>query len=148
MNANRRELHISSEARNLSDVRQTLGDLLAGTPFEGQLQNKLILAVDEALANVVEHAYSGDPGDIQIVFEIEPGNFRVTIRDNGHQFNPMDRINRPLDIQQAIQLGQKGGFGMFLMRQIMDEVHYTSGATDATNELVMIKRAPAASESP
>lgn len=135
----RREMTIPNETKHLAIVRQTVMEVLELTPLDPKTRNKIVVAVDEALANVVEHAYQGGQGPIELVFAVDPERLQVMIRDNGVRFDPGDGgIKSSIDIHQHIRLGLKGGLGMFLMRQIMDEVQYLHD-TPWTNELVMIK---------
>ena len=136
----RRELSIPNETKHLATVRQTVMEVLELSPFDVKTRNKIVVAVDEALANVVEHAYQGKPGVIDLVFAIDEDRLLVMIRDNGVRFDPGEGgLKSSIDIQTHIRLGLKGGLGMFLMRQIMDEVAYRH-ETPWTNELVMIKK--------
>jgi anti-sigma regulatory factor (Ser/Thr protein kinase) len=143
----KRELTITNETRNLSLVRTTVSEVLDASPFDQNMRNKIIVAVDEALANVVEHAYEGSVGDIVVSLELTTEQLRVLICDNGVQFNPGERLNSTIDIHDHIRKGLKGGLGLFLMRQIMDEVRFAQDS-EWVNELVMIKNLPSADETP
>jgi anti-sigma regulatory factor (Ser/Thr protein kinase) len=140
-----RTLRITNETKNLSLVRQAVSEVLARTPFAQKERNSIILAVDEAVANVVEHAYQGNRGEIDLVFELDGVRLEITIRDNGVKFDP-GHVPAP-DIHEYIRTGKKGGFGMVLMRKIMDEVRY-SRDTNYMNELVMVKFYPTSGEAP
>lgn len=137
----KKDLRITNETKNLSLVRQVVGEILERTPFGKDDKAKIILAVDEAVANVVEHAYQGEKGEIDIQFILDDERIEITIRDNGRKFNP-ELIPTP-DIHKHIKDGLKGGLGMFLMRKIMDEVRYSLDST-YVNELVMVKFCPSA----
>lgn len=137
----RRTLSITNDARHLSQVRGAVFELLEGSVFDSTTRHKIVVAVDEALANVVEHAYREAEGAIVLEFELTPEHLRVAIKDNGVKFDPGERVSTPEDIQRSIKLGLKGGYGLFLMRQIMDEVRF-SAESDHVNELVMVKRVP------
>ncbi|MEZ6184197.1 MAG: ATP-binding protein [Planctomycetota bacterium] len=138
----RRSVSIPNDSSHLSAVRGVVIELLDDSSFDPTWRNKIVVAVDEALANVVEHAYDGDQGEIQIEFELDPDRIQVVIRDHGVKFEPGDRLSSEVDIHEHIRKGLKGGLGMFLMRQIMDEVKFTQDAQHCVNELVMIKRLP------
>src|SRR5437879_2134769 len=84
----RKDLKITNETKNLSLVRQVVGEILEMTPFGKDDKAKIILAVDEAVANVVEHAYAGTHGEIEIHFVVDSDRIEITIRDNGKKFNP------------------------------------------------------------
>lgn len=139
-----RSLTISNDSSNLSTVRQVVGEVLAQSTFPQDVSNKIIVAVDEGLANVVEHAYQGGKGDITIVLNLDAVDFKVAIRDNGVRFEPGEKLSDAVDIHRHISLGLKGGLGLFLMRRIMDDVYYNHDGSDFVNELVMVKKVPAA----
>ena len=133
------DMRITNESKNLSLVRQKIGEILDKTTFTREDKNKIILAVDEAVANVVEHAYGAGRGEIDLVFDVDRERLQITIRDNGTKFNPQE-VATP-DIHKYIKDGRKGGLGMFIMRKIMDEVRYSLDST-YVNELVMVKFFP------
>lgn len=134
---------ITNESRNLSEVRRVVAEMLEPSTFDRKQTNEIILAVDEGLANVVEHAYQGGVGEIKLLFGLDPETFRVHIRDNGVRFEPGE-LRSQVDIHDHIKRGLKGGLGLFLMKRIMDDVYYTHDGPDYVNELVMVKKLPPA----
>jgi anti-sigma regulatory factor (Ser/Thr protein kinase) len=103
-------------------------------PALGQIQ----LAVDEACANVVDHAYAGmEPGDMEVTCCLDEQDFVIRIRDWGKSFDP-DKVPVP-DVNAPLEERTLGGLGLFLMRQVMDEVQFTFDSEQG-NELLMIKR--------
>ena len=77
----------------------------------------LELALTEALANVIHHAYGGDPTQrIDLELQVGPSRTTVTITDSGAPFDPHDYEPAPLDTLRS------GGYGVHLMREVMDEV--------------------------
>ncbi len=78
------------------------------------------LAVHEACTNIVEHAYAGVTGRIEIIFTLleEPRRFVIELRDRGQSFNLADAAAPDLDQPQT------SGYGLFLVHQLMDEVAY------------------------
>ena len=100
-------------------------------------ENKIILAVDEAVTNVIEHGYDEqNDGSIEIDVVSAPAAFKITIRDTGKIFNPTSTPS--LNVQDHVKMGRKKGLGIFLMRQIMDEVKYTF-RDGVKNELILVK---------
>lgn len=120
----RETLVITSETENLSRVREFLGALVRRSGLTDRDLNKIVLAVDEATANIIRHAYNGQPGR-EIRFEVgsDGERFEVVIIDKGKGFDP-ERIRDP-NMAEHMRQGKKSGLGIFLMRQIMDEVNYT-----------------------
>jgi anti-sigma regulatory factor (Ser/Thr protein kinase) len=95
------------------------------------------LAVDEACANIVQHAYQGmEQGDIEISCYQEERNFVIRIRDWGQGFEP-EAVPDP-DVEAPLEDRSLGGLGLFLIRQFMDEVQFTFNPVEG-NELVMVK---------
>ncbi|MDF1666840.1 MAG: ATP-binding protein [Planctomycetota bacterium] len=132
-------LRIINETKNLSLVRKSLSKFIEESPFPRDSRNRIILAVDEAIANVVEHAYGSEKGLIQITLTLDDEKLTVGVCDHGSDFKP--NVKEDPDINVHIRLGLKGGLGMFLMRRVMDEVSY-SATPQYQNQLSMIKFLP------
>lgn len=100
--------------------------------------HQIQVAVDEACANVVGHAYTGmEPGDMEISCYVDEETLVVRVRDWGQSFDP-DGITFP-DVSAPLEQRDLGGLGMFLIHQFMDEVEYTFDP-ELGNELIMRKR--------
>ena len=81
------------------------------------------LAVDEACSNIIEHAYTGeDQGNIEIECVLSEEGLEIIIQDYGKSFNP-DEVLEPKTSGPLEELGSRGA-GLFLMRKMMDEVHF------------------------
>jgi len=133
-----RELVASNDTRYLVRIREVVRETAQQAPFDERDVNRIVLAVDEAVSNIIEHAYDepGQQGDIRVVLDADYNRFEVVIIDTGRQFDPA-QIDVP-DIAEHIRRGKKKGLGIFLMRQIMDEVKYTF-VHGVRNELRMVK---------
>ncbi len=128
---------ISNDTKFLSVVREFIARQAALGQVPVEDENKVILAVDEAVANIIEHAYEDQRvGTIEIETFITEGRFKVCIKDSGKKFRP-DSIETP-DMLDHVKAGKRKGLGIFLMRQIMDEVRYIF-KEGLENELVLVK---------
>ncbi len=95
------------------------------------------MSVDEACSNIIEHAYGGEgKGDIHLRCELLDAGLRVTIVDFGRPFNPQ-LVEAP-NLRAPLEEWGAGGLGLFLMRQLMDEVSFSF--KPGRNELVMLKK--------
>lgn len=105
----------------------------AGTIYE------IMLAADEACANLIEHGYAGlTPAAINLCIEISPEQVVVEISDRGHHFPP---VEPPAPDPEAMLASDKeGGLGIYLMYQSMDEISYRSQG--GLNTLRMVKYLP------
>lgn len=137
MSANSEVLRITNDTKNLMKVREFMSRMIRSSALPPNEENKVILAVDEAVSNIVEHGYEAKiEGYIDITVEITDEQFMIRIVDTGKNFDP-ERIRDP-NILEHVRAGKRKGLGIFLMRQIMDEVRYVF-KEGVHNELVLIK---------
>jgi len=82
---------------------------------------QLELAVSEAVANIMRHAYEGRPDQpIQLSAQIFTDRIVFQIRHRGTSFDP-NVVPVPM-----FDGSKEGGFGLFIIAQSFDEVSYTS----------------------
>jgi anti-sigma regulatory factor (Ser/Thr protein kinase) len=106
----------------------------AGIPPDRQFD--IVLAVEEAASNVIEHAYKGRGGRLTVTFAAHGHDLHITLHDQGRPFDPA-AVERP-DMSTPLEDRPVGGLGMHLMHQLMDEIRYTFAPQG--NTLLMIKR--------
>jgi len=87
-----------------------------------ELAYHLELAVIEACLNIIRYAYTDRKDEIRLAAWLEAGRIYFEIRDTGHPFDP--RHVEPPDLDRYIREGVKGGFGVFLMRRLMEGFDY------------------------
>ncbi len=122
----------------LDEIREFVGSIAHEYGFSDKAVYNIQLAADEAASNIIEHAYDGiADGMLAISCGVETGVLTVVLIDHGKPFDPSE-VPLP-DIQADLGDRKIGGLGIFLMRKLMDEVHYTSDANTG-NILKMIKR--------
>lgn len=134
---------IPNDLKYLFSVREFMTLTMQKANFPPPLVGKVVLAVDEAVSNIIEHGYGPEEiGAITIEATCSPRRIQVVIRDDAKLFNPetVDLI----DLKQHFQKGSKRGLGIFLMRQIMDEVKYRF--KEGKNELTLVKFAQESGE--
>lgn len=87
------------------------------------------MAVVEACINALEHSHAAD-GAIYVTFEVigdkDPEKLRITVRDSGVGFSP-DEIEEPA-ISAKLKAQRKRGWGLKIIRGLMDEVEIHSGS--------------------
>jgi anti-anti-sigma factor len=104
-----------------------------GVPVD--VVNDVELAVDEAVTNVVEHAYQYDSRrTYSLELLMEKGLLRTLIRDSGEAFEP--KALPPVDLEQHVAERRTGGLGVHLMNQLMDKVERRRENNENVLELV------------
>ena len=83
-------MRIQAKPENVAVVRRTLGGLADRMPINEDVLTNMQVAVSEACANVVVHAYESDgqPGDIELEIKRAPEAVTVVVRDEGAGFRP------------------------------------------------------------
>ncbi len=129
----RSELRIESRVEEVSRARRWLVEHALAAGFPEEETRRLGLAISEACTNVIEHAYGGRAGyAIDLELDADAERLVVRIRDTGRPFDPSSY--RPPDLSRA----HESGYGVHLMRSIMDEVHYAPSPEGGTT-LTMVR---------
>ena len=105
--------------------------------METGLANKIKLAVEEAVTNVIDYAYpNGTEGNINITIEADESRVRFILSDSGAEFDPtgVSKADTTLTVDER----PIGGLGVFLVRNLMDSINYER--VDGKNVLRMEKR--------
>src|SRR5580704_17095272 len=83
------QLHVPSSTENLSMIRDFVGNIGERAGMSQPDQLKLELAVDEACANVIEHAYGSDmTREVTIKASLDADTLQIDIIDTGKGFDP------------------------------------------------------------
>lgn len=95
------------------------------------------LACEEVIVNIQHYAYTNDMnGYIVIGICSDANELHIEIRDGGKPFNPLERDNPDTGLDPTER--EIGGLGIFLVRQVMNEVRYTFH--EGENRLLLIKK--------
>jgi serine/threonine-protein kinase RsbW len=128
-------LKIVSDPANLASVRQAIEGLCAGGGFDVKCCEEVGLCVNEALANVIRHAYKGATDrPIEVSAEVLDGSLFISIRDWGNGVNPQDL---PLPPPNPLR---PGGLGLICLKQMMDDVTFTPQRDGMLLEMARTKR--------
>ena len=127
---------IPSATRYLARVRRFVDKQATAAGLSERAVDEVRLAVDEACANAIEHAYGGrETGQVEVATEREPGRFTVIIRHTGVPFDPAKY--HPPDLDRAMHERWKGGFGVALMHRLVDTVEFRQRG--GTSEVCLVK---------
>lgn len=130
-------LHVPSSTANLALIREFVSSVATQAGLDAQEVGKLELAVDEACANVIEHAYGHDATkEVTVRAIVDDEDLRIEVVDTGRGFDPTAVPQQ--DLQSLIAARKSGGLGLRVIKSLMDEVHYEI-VPGTKNELHMIK---------
>ncbi|HBY59040.1 MAG TPA: ATP-binding protein [Solibacterales bacterium] len=131
-------LHVPSSTENLAMIRDFVSSVGSQAGLAESDRSKVELAVDEACANVIEHAYGKDvTKDVIVRATIETDQITIEVIDTGKGFDPGGVEQKDLD--RLVRERRSGGLGMRMMKALMDEVVYQI-VPGEKNELRMVKR--------
>ena len=85
---------------------------------------KLALALEEAVANVIHYAFGDIPPPHRVSIELAIDSHGITaeVIDNGRAFDPCTALEPDRDL--PLEERRPGGFGIHLIRKMMDDVDY------------------------
>lgn len=123
-----------SEISKLAIFIEELGEELGLTP---DLVFNLNLVLEEAVSNVILYAYpKEEQQELSLSASISNNNLVFVLTDSGKEFDPTQAPDA--DITLSAEERQIGGLGIFLIRQIMNQVEYQR--IDGKNVLTLGKQ--------
>ncbi len=116
-------LQLPADPNALARVRRVIRRWLRARGAEDSAVTEVTLAVNEACANAIEHAYSPAPASFELSASATDDRLTISVRDGGHWRPPR---------------GDERGRGLTIIDTAMDQVEVN--ATDAGTQIVMRKR--------
>ncbi|HJY86231.1 MAG TPA: ATP-binding protein [Candidatus Acidoferrales bacterium] len=126
------KLELPSDPELLRVIRSAVKEFAAVTGFSEDDCRSITVAVDEALTNIIRHAYQNRHGEpIDLVCRRCDEGLEFILTDRGQPVDPAKLHGRPLaDVRP-------GGLGMHIIQKIMDQVEY--GQVPEGNRLRLMK---------
>lgn len=123
---------VPARLENSAYIRRKVSILAHTMPFTEQQVEDINLAVGEAASNAIRHGSpDGEKCRVTVLCEKHDDRFAITIKDQGHGFDPESRIcHNPYEPVE-------GGRGLFFMRMLMDEVAF---CFDRGTTVMMMKK--------
>jgi serine/threonine-protein kinase RsbW len=119
------DIRIPGDPNAISGVTDAITDALTKLDVPEEKRMEIALAVQEALANAVIHGCNSDPS-LEVRCRLqrdEKGRIVIIVTDPGPGFRP-EAVSNP---RQSENLYQDHGRGVYLIRQLMDEVQFENG---------------------
>lgn len=129
-------LQVTADLAALKEAREFIEQTAVACTSNPQTISDLILAVDEALTNIIQHGYQQKPGKIDISLSCQPKELHITLTDSSTHFDPTQVA--PPDLTAPLSQRKPGGMGIHIMRQLTDQLKYQAKAGGG-NQLTLIK---------
>ena len=118
------EFAVKPVVSEVARLIEWIGIRCAAEGLADDIAFKLTLGLEEAVVNVITHAFQGlpPPHSILVRLDVTPRSVAAEIIDNGRPFDPTSAPDPDL----ALPLEERcpGGLGIHLMRGMMDRVDY------------------------
>jgi serine/threonine-protein kinase RsbW len=131
-------LTVPSATENLARIREFVVNVGSQAGLGEDDVAKLELAVDEACANVIEHAHAHDSNkEVTVRATFDAVTLRIEVVDEGEGFDPT--VVPSTSVEQMVHDRRTGGLGLRVMKSLMDEVSYEI-VPGERNRLRLLKR--------
>lgn len=136
-NTVKEQLKVPAHFDYLGELRDFVTRIGRKHGLSDKVINAFKLSIDEAGSNVIRHAYRefDEPGFILLRVIVRKASITVSLIDQGKYFDP--RFVKNPDLKRYVDIGKKGGLGIFIIRKLMDEIDYRK--TEEGNELRLTK---------
>ncbi|MBI4617268.1 MAG: ATP-binding protein [Planctomycetes bacterium] len=133
----KREVEFLNESASLFEIRTFVKEVFETAEIGSELAKLVVLAVDEAVTSIVRYASEEHrQGFISIGIDIDDVRIRVAVNDSSNLFDP--GVFTREELRNFIEGRRNLEMGIFLIRQIMDEVQYVY-RKGFENQLILIK---------
>jgi serine/threonine-protein kinase RsbW len=121
-------LQMPAESASVTAITDAISEALVRLKVPEEKQLEIGLAVQEALVNAVVHGCNNDPSkEIQCRLQRDArGRIAIIVTDPGPGFSP-ELLSNP---KQGDNVYADHGRGVYLIRQLMDEVHFENGGNE------------------
>ena len=131
-----KEITLPATLENIEAVTAFVDEELERLGCGMKAQMQVDVAIDEIFSNIARYAYGDAVGDATVRIEKEDGLVVLTFLDTGIPYNPL--VASDPDTTLSAEQRAIGGLGVFLVKNIMDDVSYAY--LDGKNTLTIKKK--------
>jgi serine/threonine-protein kinase RsbW len=129
-------LEVSNDLSEVERANDRLRELWVRCALPEDFEAPVTMCLEEILSNIIRHGcLPGQRCDIEVRYRVLDQGIEVEVSDNARAFDPLTLP--PPDLNVPIEQRKAGGLGVFLVRKLMDEVHYEY--RNGRNHLVFCK---------
>jgi serine/threonine-protein kinase RsbW len=115
-------IKLPAKLKNLGRWMEAVSECAREQGFDQKKIGKIELALEEALVNICHYSYPEEPGNAEVSCKQDNRRFIIEIVDSGIPFD-MTSLPTP-DLTFSIEKRKIGGLGIFLIKNMVDEVRY------------------------
>jgi serine/threonine-protein kinase RsbW len=131
------KINLDSDLANLSKAREFIANAAREAGATSSDITKIEISCDEWSANIIEHALgSRAKRSFSIECRKGDGRFIIIYEHEGERFNPIEQ--EIIDIDDHFSESKERGLGIYIMREMMDEIHYEY-LNNRINRLTIVK---------
>lgn len=120
----KKKITLNNDIQEVTQLTMFVEEVCELAGMDASTTMQMNLAMEEAVVNVINYAYpAGERGEIDIEALINNEWLKFVISDQGTPFDPTAK--EEADTTLSAEERPIGGLGIFLVRQLMDEVSYT-----------------------
>ncbi len=123
------KMTLPNDISYLPVVQLSVKEVATKFGFDGDAIYKIEIALEEAVINVVKHAFEADEvSTFDVICEQLPLGMKIIVKEKGMPFDPnrLPVYNPMGNLEEA----DSGGLGIHLMRELMDEVSFRNLGPD------------------
>ena len=121
-----------ADLSNLPLFRKFILEACGLMKVDAKVSEALQLAIDEICSNLIIHGYKDmEAGEISLSVRQEQKEIEILVEDSGKPFDPA-KLEAP-ELSDKIDERKIGGLGVFMVKEMVDEMSYES--TNGRNRL-------------
>src|SRR5262249_10240179 len=118
-----RTIEVRDDLTEVGRVQEELNAIWESLALSPDVEMDVSLALEEALSNVLRHAASdGQSREIRVSFLIDESGLEFDLSDSASPYDPLSRPDP--DLTLPLEERRAGGLGVYLVKQLADEVSY------------------------
>jgi len=142
MSTHEQHLEVKADKDSFDEVMSFLSDTLEAAGCPPSMMKRIAIAAEEIFVNVASYAYDEraamdgtDTMTVSCITDDEDNEVDITFIDHGVPYDPLAKEDP--DITASVEERQIGGLGIFMVKEMMDEVAYSY---DGRNNKLVIRK--------
>lgn len=135
---NKTSFCIEAELGRLPEISCLIRAFFSDNGFDEKFCGQIDIVVEEIFVNIASYAYpDGGSKDVIVECGVEDDTALLVFKDHGVPYDPLGKKDPVIGDPKGMTIG---GYGIFMVKQIMDEVSYRYDETTRQNILTMRKK--------